>query len=357
MVSLLNSKRAYLPGLTGLRGVGAMWVLIYHAQYGLGIPLAEDGFLGVDLFFILSGFVLSHAHGRMRLDWPSYKAFVRDRFARIFPMHWAALLICGVVLLLYPKIYFDMPSRFQFQEFALSFFLTHNWGLGRLMGWNVPSWSLSTEWLVSLGFPLFLLFARRFTSKQAAVVGCAACLLAFAGFLYATHNPNPDVQARAGIIRTLLEFMCGCLLYRAYLAGVQVGAAAKALALALLVIGLSSPGRTMLAVFALPIVILLTTQRSLLTRLMVSPPFAFLGKVSFSIYLLHWILLQASDRIEASLGVHGWFALLWFGAYVALVLSLAAVTYRLVENPAREWIRGGFRLQPRPVPGGVQVER
>jgi len=346
-----QSKRAYLPGLTGLRGVGAAWVLCYHVQYALHVPVAECGFLAVDLFFMLSGFVLSHAHSGMGFGWASYTHFLRDRFARIFPMHWAALTVVGLVLLLHPTLFRDMEARFGVPELIASVFLVQNWGFSP-PSWNGPAWSLSTEWLVSLGFPLFLWGARRVERPLLAGLGCAACLGAFALVLQFTHHPNADVQGRAAIVRTVLEFAAGCLLYRMYLTEIRVNAAGKILAAALLAVGLSAPDRTMFAIFAFPIVILISTQRSMTARVLASRPLAFLGRISFSIYLLHWILLQASDRLEASLGVRGWGAFLWFCGFTLLVLVLSTVTYHLVENPARLWIRGGFRLTRRakPVP-------
>ena len=94
-----------LPGLTGLRGIGAIWVVVFHAQHGMNLPVADAGYLGVDLFFILSGFILSHAHPETRWDWVRYRTFLRTRFARILPMHWAGLALVGLVLVVYPRIY------------------------------------------------------------------------------------------------------------------------------------------------------------------------------------------------------------------------------------------------------------
>src|SRR3954454_3562871 len=201
MPSARSSERSYVPGLTGLRGIGALWVMFSHAQYELDLPILEHGSLGVDLFFILSGFVLSHAHGAMRLDWAAYRSFVRDRFARIFPLHWAALLLLLCILIVYPKVYNDISSRFQPGDFIASVLLVNNWGFTRPMAWNVPAWSLSTEWLVSLAFPAYVLVARRVHRASVAAAGIAACLLLFELFLYLTDNPSPAVQTRGGIVR------------------------------------------------------------------------------------------------------------------------------------------------------------
>lgn len=350
MQRLQTSKRPVpLPGLTGLRGIGAIWVLVFHAQYGLHLPVADAGYFGVDLFFILSGFVLSHAHPDIRWNWHSYWTFLQTRFARIFPMHWVALALVALVLLFYPKIYNDMPQDFGWSALISSTLLVQNWGLGQLAPWNAPAWSLSTEWLASIAFPVFLLVARKFIQPKLAALLCAGCLGAFAAFLLLTHNPSPDVApdvaSRAGLVRTACEFAAGCLLYRVYAADMRVNAVAALTGAALILTGLLVPNLAILAVFGFPLLILLATQpsglaaKALANRLMV-----FLGEISFSVYLLHWILLQASNRMQAALHVGGAAASLWFCCFVGLVIALSTATYHLVEVPARRRLRRECRV-------------
>lgn len=336
-------RRSYLPGLTGLRGLGAVWVLCYHAQYKFDLPVLNTGFLGVDLFFILSGFVLSHAHGNMKLDWAGYGLFLRDRVARIFPLHWAGLGLVLLLLWLYPRLYWSMPERFRPMDLVANLFLVQNWGFTRPATWNGPAWSLSTEWLLSLAFPLFLFGARRVNRPALAALMCAGGLIAFAVFLRVTGNPTTDVQARAGMVRAFVEFGAGCLLYRVYLAGVIVPRWARWGTALLLAAGLSAPERTILAVFAVPLILLLSTEPSGLQRSLSSPVMGFLGKTSYSIYLLHWPLLQVSERMQADLDVHGVLAIAWFVGFLALVLALSALTYDWIEAPARDLLRNGLR--------------
>lgn len=336
-------KPSLLPGLTGLRGIGALWVVLYHIQFGIGLPFAEVGYLGVDLFFILSGFVLSHAHFSIRWCRATYFEFLQARFARIFPLHWTCLLLTVLIIQFFPEIRASMPNKFRWDDLLSSILLVQNWGFGRVVPWNVPSWSLSTEWLMSIAFPLFLSIGRRIPAGLAAFL-CAGCLLVFALFLNLTNNPVPDVTLRAGVIRTVCEFAAGCLLYRFYESGGQVNRLVKAVAILAFLFGVLLPSWSVVTIFSIPVLILLAAQPAGLIFNAVSiKTFQFLGEVSFSIYLTHWILLQVSDRIEAASQISGLLRVVWSGCFLVMIIGLSTLSYFGVEKPARAWLRPARR--------------
>jgi peptidoglycan/LPS O-acetylase OafA/YrhL len=109
----LNSRDN--PLLTGIRGVAAIWVILFHSYpwYAEVIggpargafPFVRDGFLGVDLFFLLSGFVLTMSYGP-RLSGGSFTAigqFMISRAFRILPMHWAVLVVLAAIVGMVPS--------------------------------------------------------------------------------------------------------------------------------------------------------------------------------------------------------------------------------------------------------------
>lgn len=341
-----------LPGLTGLRGVGALWVVAFHAEYGVGLPVAGAGFLGVDMFFILSGFVLSHAHGRTRWGWTEYGTFLQGRFARLFPLHWLVLVLVALVLIRMPQIREEMPHLFGWPELIASSLLVQGWGIGRPASWNVPAWSLSAEWLVSIGFPVFAAVAGRVRRPGLAMAGCLLCLGCFAAFLAITGNPDTDVTARAGVVRAVCEFAAGCLLYQAYAAGLRAGPGMALAGMAAVCAGVLGQGMAVVAVFGFPVLILLAAQPGTrVARALSGQGMLFLGEVSFSVYLLHWVLLQVSNRWQAALDVRGVWAMAWFLGFLAVLLALSTVTFRLVEVPARRRLRGGRRPDVATRPG------
>ena len=114
--------RRELPSLTPLRGIAAMAVLLYHSSFlayhfGGGAPpgICRRGYLAVDLFFFLSGFVLTHVYGSRlaaNRDWPAIGWFLWARFCRIYP---AALFTTAVYVLKHSIGQFDMPAGVSFK--------------------------------------------------------------------------------------------------------------------------------------------------------------------------------------------------------------------------------------------------
>ena len=148
-----------LPTLTGLRGFAALAVLFYHIRSGMAgflpervIAVLAQGYLAVDLFFVLSGFVLWWTYGAEFRDQGIRAAprFIVRRFARIFPLHVAilsAMLLFAVALLVSGR---DPGAHYSFAALPAHYLLAQNWGFGNGLTWNDPAWSISTEWAAYL---------------------------------------------------------------------------------------------------------------------------------------------------------------------------------------------------------------
>src|SRR5262245_26486696 len=156
------SYPSHIKSLTSLRLIAAIWVLLYHFREHLGLDLGRiglvaNGYLGVDLFFTLSGFILAHVYlsevegGRF-----GYGGFLKNRIARIYPMHLAAL---AAMLVLFAGakamgVAVGAPEAFKLRDLPQHLFMLHAWGLTQTVGWNFPSWSISAEWAAYLCFPV-----------------------------------------------------------------------------------------------------------------------------------------------------------------------------------------------------------
>ena len=353
-----TSPAEHLPGLTGIRGAGAVWVFAYHATLGVpgggvGIPVLAAGYMGVDLFFLLSGFVLSHAtRSQSRWTGRDYLRFVRARMARIFPLNVATLGLVLLAVVLWPGFatsFVRSGDQFGRMGFVASALLVQNWALSFTTCWNTPAWSLSAEWFGYLVLPAVLLAVRRVRTATLAMTLCYACLMAFLAMLAVRGQWSVGVQGRPGMVRMFCEMAAGCLLYRGFVHGLLVGTAGSLAGLALLGIGALAPDADALVVLALPLIVLAAAdRRTVICRMLSSRPAVFLGEISFSIYLTHWIILEAAQRILPSTTGLPVLAAARISLVAAIVLGVSMLTYRLVELPSRRFGRAlnAARLPP-----------
>ena len=169
-------NRRQIKALTVLRGFAALWVLLHHIvnQYPLkgALPdwveyVAMKGWLGVDLFFILSGFVISYVHQndfREGITPAGWKRFMVLRFSRVYPVH-VALTVALIPIYLIASNFFHYQSpadAFTLSKLFYSLSLTNGLGIPNSIGWNSPSWSVGSEAFVYLLFPFltFFIFSR-----------------------------------------------------------------------------------------------------------------------------------------------------------------------------------------------------
>ena len=162
----------FIRQLTGIRFVAAFWVFAYHLQGPfnvlglLSIPVMGDvmrvGRLGVDLFFALSGFILTHTY--LTRMGSSIRGSATLRFwwlclARIYPVHLVMLVIAGLAVFAQARILGEDIDRDWWNpiDFIKNLLLIQEWGPNPERGWNFVAWSLSMEWLAYLVFPVLVL--------------------------------------------------------------------------------------------------------------------------------------------------------------------------------------------------------
>jgi peptidoglycan/LPS O-acetylase OafA/YrhL len=349
-----------IPGLTGLRGIGAIMVMLYHLNGTSTLPVIRDGYAGVDLFFILSGFVLSHAY---RSDFrvfsgEAYARFLVARVARIYPLHLAVLAALAVFVAAFPAfaIRYDLADqRWSLGALFASALLVQNWAHFLPTCWNAPAWSLSAEVFAYLLFPVITLFAHRFVGRRWPIVGAAACLGAMVAAL-TIRGADLREAGEPGMLRMLCEFTSGTLLYRAVESGIVVTRHVEAAAVALLVLAVSIEGpMAMLMPFAFAAIVLSASQTGSAIATATSLPIVlWLGEVSYSIYAVHWVIIQIANWRIYDLPVPVFDAIV-----IGTVLVIAALAYRYVERPARSWgrriVSGMRNLDARPAPSSSKI--
>jgi len=343
---------ADLRPITALRFGAAIWVAVYTYWENLAgagsSGLVDKGYLGVELFFVLSGFILSHVYlqsaGEKRF---SYRGFLWARVARVYPLHVATLV--GVGLLAAVALVAGMSvdgNVLSWVSLPANLLMVHAWGLAPVAGWNHPSWSISAEWFAYLCFPLFaFVFWRAREKPVAAVVGTAAFLtVLYYGFERVAGFPLTEATIRWGALRIVPCFALGCALYLVYRkAPLKAPWTASAVSFGLMVLSAALglwDGITVLLAGAL--ILSLASLPNERAGWLASRPAVYLGEISYSVYMVcvPWKLLavnlaaKLTDAPDKQLQIFVWLAIL------ALLPVVAALSYHLVEHPARKALRG-----------------
>ncbi|MCW5313988.1 acyltransferase family protein [Nostoc sp. KVJ3] len=241
----------HIKALTSLRGVAAILIVIHH-YVGCVIPNFDksialyskfffNGYLCVDFFFILSGFILTHIYANnfvTKVSIHNYRQFLYSRFTRIYPLHiFMILLFLGVeflklgFFLFKSKSIFD-PTNQSFLPFtdtqkivALfnNIFMIQVLDLkspqlfGDNTSWNEPTWSISAEWIAYLLLPLLLFFLVKLPRIYDLVIYLTLlmCLFLLIKFTYGHLN----FLGIPAISRCTLEAIIGIITYKVYYIG------------------------------------------------------------------------------------------------------------------------------------------
>jgi peptidoglycan/LPS O-acetylase OafA/YrhL len=363
-----------IPALTGLRGYAALWVLLSHVSYTeslshvLGTRLhwtLADGvirheYLAVDLFFILSGFVLTHAHAREldeRVDLRTYLRFLLLRLARVYPLHLLGLGGALLIDMLAPNL---LPAPSNVAAFVLHLFMMASWGFCQGVTWNGPAWSLSSEWLAYLVLPLLILVTAGLRTMRAQLVSLGVLIVTmgalFFGFILSLKLLVVlDISNGAGAsARVLFGVALGSVLRRLY----DQPAVRKLpwswlfwLSLPIAVACMTDrTGRRLdnslwayLAIMFLVFAAACASPRALLP--FTSRVAVYLGEISYAVYILHYPVLtllrmvvgKRLDAFVSDASVTEARAVALGGMLVVLVV--AALAHHGIETPARRWAR------------------
>lgn len=339
--------------LDSLRGVAALLVVAFHVFDGGVAPgwsFARHGWVFVDFFFVLSGFVIAGAYGEKLAQGFPVLRFMVLRWGRIFPLHLAilSLYVLGeaALLILDPG---NMRAAFQgernLRDLVLTATLTQAFIHPTPLGWNAPSWSISVEiWLYAA-----VAFAWRYggrTGWPLAIAAAAAAWLLLATDFSGWVTPlNPDlVRGVAGFGLGTACWMIWTRFARAFLqhlAAPLVSLLESACIAALVaVLALELPISWADLIFALT-VLCFAADRGAAARLLAKWPFFWAGVLSYSIYLGHSVVLLVLARLQAELWPSGGLMgeTITGLAVLAGSAGLAWITWRLIEAPARNWSR------------------
>ena len=333
-----------IPHLTGLRAVAALMVLLLHLDQIHGNVLSHyfapvsHGFLGVDIFFVLSGYILSHVYLKMfsRISIRDYGLFLWRRLARIYPVHIAVLAALFVMVavrgLLNTNFWIvaDLPRQIALMQ-AWTDTLT----------WNVPAWSISAEWAAYVFFPLFAVMFLRRAPLWPGVALMGGLLAAFQLTYLNKHGLASAFMGWPAFLRVMSEFSIGVLGYRisrSFEPSWKFDVVASLSFVAIFIAPLPLAKLLAVSVF-IPAV---ATSQTFVRRALSSSPAVALGVVSYSVYMTHFPLLKLIQNFNYRFGLEETSTLvapMLTISWAVVAILLATATYWVIEKPARDWCR------------------
>ncbi|MCW2225435.1 peptidoglycan/LPS O-acetylase OafA/YrhL [Bradyrhizobium japonicum] len=376
-----QTKAHYVP-LDSVRGLAALCVVVHHFvgsdplaaalphRAWIDVAFFHNSWLFVDLFFVLSGIVISMSYVQSEFSEFDFRTFTLRRIARIYPLHivmlfaFLAFRLMRLTLTELDLLHFSTNETADLQvnnvySFVANVFLLHAMGVLDYLSWNGPSWSISAEFYTYLVFGAVVVLSQRLGYIK--LVYAFSAVLAVTGaalIIFVLKNETLDFQTNA-FTRCFLGFFVGVLTLR-FVSGkgrsvspfvqsaCQIGAAVVAIVLVSIV------GFDERLSFVAPIVFgallgsLMAFPERLLPKLLSVRPLVWLGKRSYSIYMTHALILVLIQYFARGVGtgrlqivdniLPGLAASLLLAVFVVAVLVLSNLTYLWVEMPGSRFV-------------------
>lgn len=360
--------RNYITTLTPFRGLAAIWIVVYHFDdltKFAGLPqfisreftmLSGKGYLWVDFFFILSGFIISHVYGNRfnSISKDKVYPFIKARFARLYPLHVLLLLVhivfYSLLSIIFPQTAKDFSFLYPWDGLWIHFVFGETFGSIHGLTWNPPAWSIGAEWWTYvLAIPMLFAMYKYKNWTTGVLTLLSISILLVIPFLH--DKGNFDTTYEFGLLRCIGEFSMGVVLYRLYQSDIGKNMF-RADSFTLLLTGiilfsmhLGLPDLLVVLCFAL-LILGLSLNQGKVQSVLCKPVFQIIGDISFSLYMfqalwlnIYWMGMKA--WVDSHPGQHpGNLTLL------ALLLSIlflnivsAWFSYRYFEGNARNWIK------------------
>lgn len=351
--------KPYFHYLDSLRGLAALSIVFLHFSTflfpGVGDLILEQTFLVkksyllVDLFFVLSGFVLAYNYDFNLINYKEYKNFLLKRLIRIYPLHFVTLIMMvilfwGVTPFLGLSILDEFSLVNNKVNLLLNAFLLHSSGLlsqgcYNCTSWNYPSWSISVEFLSYLMLPFGLIFLKKHNKSYLLLITILLATL----FYLNNEIGHLDLASWQGLLRCMAGMSLGC-----YFANLQLHTKKVSsffpLAILFFVIITMHLGVydfiVIILIYAFFALVLMSRSKLFLNNNLLN----YLGKISYSVYMTHAMVhismslfLRATYKksLESIPIIHQ-FILLFVAIMFTIIIS--SISYRYIEQKLSKFL-------------------
>lgn len=361
-----------LKYVDGLRGIFALVVVFYHSHVAFLFPA---GYIAVDFFFILSGFVLSYVYLN-RMDGLTFLGFAGQRFSRLWPLHMVTLVLFLVIFSVSNVLVgndLSDPARWGNSTpgaFIKNIFLIHNLGFNVPLTWNFPSWSISVEFFVNLA--MFFAFVGLVAKTNAEWVLRFIFLGVLGYFLVDIFStltgvgPSREAHKIKGgifysdLVRGFFEIFLGILIYfgvgrlksrlqNSSLATTLLFSVLELVLFIVIFVTICTPGgdSDLIGVlsFALFLLLLSSTSTSVVKMTLSSGLLIYLGTISYALYLTHvpvFEFFRYWTEIVGTIGSSKTDTFVMSLCAMIILFGLSTFLHYKVEIPAQKYLRKLF---------------
>ncbi|WP_462146571.1 acyltransferase family protein [Pseudoalteromonas gelatinilytica] len=359
----MNNQR--YTSLDAFRGLAAILVLLFHTPFvNMEKPsLFVNSDIFVDFFFILSGFVISHSYlERFKSGYP-FQNFVQNRFARIYPLHFSLLIVWLIFLtskfLIFSFLNINASSPFEINDsyaFLLQFVLLNAHGLDNHLSWNIPAWSIGAEFYTYISFYLiavgFKIYERPFVFLVLAIAAFSLIYILKPMTLLRTFD--------LGYVRSLGGFFVGVFIFmhkdslksvinnlNSHSESIIEIMLIASICLSVSYLAPSKNGQLIIFMLFAVTILFFSHSSGIVTKMLNSSFTQQLGALSYSIYLIHflvitifangWELLWPETVSYIGNNKHKVFQTEWAFfinlAIAAATYSCSLFTYKFIEKP------------------------
>jgi exopolysaccharide production protein ExoZ len=339
----MNGKTLFT--VQALRAVAAGSVALHHtltmlnhtAGYTFGFP--SNGAAGVDLFFLISGFVMVYTHFNDFAEPGAAASFARRRVIRIVPLYWAATTVTVVLLIVAPRLFSSISLNWPNVIFSYLFLLSPN-SLGTIGAVTQTGWTLCFEAYFYLVFAVLLILPRRYFLVATGLIFGLGLFIS----LFTTVPP----WASVAVSPLVIEFYLGSIIAFLFLRGFVLPPAVAVLAIIIgaATLGLVSPSNESEHVWSWGVAsgLILISAVSLehfgvrVPKLLIA-----LGASSYSLYLVHPFVFAALGKAWSLMHLSSVPAFIPGIIAFAVALSAGHGVYLWLELPVTEWLKTGWR--------------